>query len=642
MRNRRRRPANALWGWLGCLLIGASTVVCVNRVAADVPEYDARTFHETTAIRGASFSPDENKILFSSDASGVFNAYSISVDGGEATPLTTLTTNAVFAVSYFPEDERFLYTADEGGNELNHLFVRKLDGTDQDLTPGDNVKASFAGWNRTLTYFYAITNERDPKFFDLYHYDASTYEREMVFQNTGGYTAPTVSRDGRWLALGKRNNNADADVFLWDSQTPDAEPVNITPHDGEIDYGTMTFDPTSELLYLSSNEESEFDRVWKYDLATGERTLAAEDKWDVVAMGFSWNGRYRYVGVNADARTRVSITDLQTGKPVEMPDVKNANVSSLHFSRSEQRLAFYMSGDTSPANLYLMDLATGKQRQLTTSLNAAVQQEHLVASETIRYPSFDQLPIPALLYRPHRASASEKVPALVWVHGGPGGQCRVGYNSVLQFLTNHGFAVLAINNRGSSGYGKTFYHLDDKQHGEIDLKDVVYARKYLQGLDWVDGGKIGIIGGSYGGYLVCAALAFEPEVFDVGIDIFGVTNWVRTLESIPPWWASERDSLYAELGDPAKEGERLRRISPLFHGDRIVRPLLVIQGANDPRVLQVESDEMVAAARANGVPVQYIVFPDEGHGFRNKENRISAADAYLEFLERHLRSLQKD
>jgi dipeptidyl aminopeptidase/acylaminoacyl peptidase len=256
----------------------------------------------------------------------------------------------------------------------------------------------------------------------------------------------------------------------------------------------------------------------------------------------------------------------------------------------------------------------------------------------VRYPSFDKLEVPALLYKPHGASAAHKVPAVVWVHGGPGGQTRVGYSPDLQYLLNHGYAVLAVNNRGSSGYGKTFFHMDDRRHGEVDLKDVVYGRRYLEGLDWVEKSQVGILGGSYGGYMVCAALAFEPDAFNVGIDIFGVTNWLRTLESIPPWWASFRDSLYAELGDPKTDRERLRRISPLFHAKNIKKPLLVVQGANDPRVLKVESDEMVQAVRDNGVPVEYIVFPDEGHGFRKKENRIKAAEAYRKFLDRYLKS----
>jgi dipeptidyl aminopeptidase/acylaminoacyl peptidase len=246
-------------------------------------------------------------------------------------------------------------------------------------------------------------------------------------------------------------------------------------------------------------------------------------------------------------------------------------------------------------------------------------------------------PIPGILYKPKTASADNRVPALVLVHGGPGGQTRKGYRAFVQHLVNHGYAILGANNRGSSGYGKTFYHLDDRHHGEEDLMDIVWGRSYLESLDWVDPERIGIIGGSYGGYMTAAALAFHPEVFDVGIDIFGVTNWERTLQSIPPWWESFKESLYDEMGDPDTDAERHHRISPLFHAENIIRPLLVIQGANDPRVLQVESDELVGKVQANEVPVEYVIFDDEGHGFRNRENRITASDAYINFLDRYLK-----
>jgi dipeptidyl aminopeptidase/acylaminoacyl peptidase len=229
------------------------------------------------------------------------------------------------------------------------------------------------------------------------------------------------------------------------------------------------------------------------------------------------------------------------------------------------------------------------------------------------------------------------VPALVLVHGGPGGQTTRGYSAMVQHLVNHGYAVLGANNRGSSGYGKTFFHMDDRRHGEDDLRDIVAGRGYLESLDWVDPTRVGIIGGSYGGYMTAAALAFHPEAFDVGINIFGVTNWVRTLNSIPPWWGPAREALYDEMGDPATDAERHRRISPLFHAERVERPMLVVQGANDPRVLQVESDELVAALRANDVPVEYLVFDDEGHGFRRRDNRVAASEAYVRFLDIYLK-----
>jgi prolyl oligopeptidase len=515
--------------------------------------------------------------------------------------------------------------------------VREIDGTTRDLTPGKGLKANFAGWSGDLNAFYVLSNERDKQYFDLYRYDAAHYERQLLFKNTGGFGQIEVSRDGRHLALLKTRTNTDNDIYLWDPEHPEKEPVKITPHKGNIEHGLVTFTPDSRQLWFSSNQDSEFNRVWSHTIQTGERKLILEDKWDITSAEFSWKGHYRSVSVNADGRTVTTITDVQTGKPVKLPDFGTANVSGVVFARSENLVAFYVGEDSSPADLYVLDLRTGQHKKLTSSLSPKVKPEHLVRSTVVRYPSFDKLPIPALLYKPHGASVGNKVPAVVWVHGGPGGQSRVGYSPDLQFLLNHGYAVLAVNNRGSSGYGKTFFHMDDRRHGEVDLKDVVYGRRYLEGLDWVDGSKVGILGGSYGGYMVCAALAFEPDAFNVGIDIFGVTNWVRTLESIPAWWTSFRDSLYAELGDPKTDGERLRRISPLFHAKNIKKPLLVVQGANDPRVLKVESDEMVQAVRDNGVPVEYIVFPDEGHGFRKKENRIKAVEAYQKFLDRYLK-----
>jgi dipeptidyl aminopeptidase/acylaminoacyl peptidase len=605
--------------------------------APTVPKYDAQTFYETIAYSGASFSSDEKRILISSDSSGVFNAYSISVEGGEPQQLTDSKTSAIFAIDYFPHDDRFLFTQDEGGNELNHLLVRESDGKIRDLTPGKGLKAMFGGWSDDLKHFYVLTNERDQKFFDCYRYDVGSYERKLIFKNTGGFGQIVVSDDGRHLALFKTRTNADNDIYLASASEPDKEPVSITPHKGDVEHRIETFSPDSSVLYFGSNQDSEFNRIWRYDLKTQERKVVFEDRWDVMGLDFSWRGRYRTASVNADAQTVTKVLDTQTGKPVQLPQFAGGGVTGVAYSRSEKLAAFYVNGDTAPSELYVLDLQTGKHRKLTSSLNPKVRQDHLVNSKVVRYPAPDKLPIPALLYRPHGASPQNKAPALVWVHGGPGGQCRVGYDPVIQFLVNHGYAVLAVNNRGSSGYGKTFFHLDDRRHGDVDLKDVIAGRRYLEGLDWADGSRVGVIGGSYGGYMVCAALAFEPEAFDVGIDIFGVTNWVRTLESIPPWWTSFRDSLYAELGDPKADGERLRRNSPLFHAKNIRKPLLVIQGANDPRVLKVESDEMVQAVRDNKVPVEYVVFPDEGHGFRKKENRIKAAEAYRAFLNQHLK-----
>jgi len=313
------------------------------------------------------------------------------------------------------------------------------------------------------------------------------------------------------------------------------------------------------------------------------------------------------------------------------------DITSVSIARGEKRMAFYHNGDRSPNNLYVYEFATGQASRLTQALSPEIDAADLVDAQVVRFKSFDGMEVPNILYKPHQATPDNKAPAIVWVHGGPGGQTRKGYSALIQYLVNHGYVVLGINNRGSSGYGKTFFTADDQKHGREPLRDCVEAKKYLASLPYVDGSRIGIAGGSYGGYMTLAALAFHPNVFNAGVDIFGVSNWLRTLKSVPPYWESFRQALYQEMGDPAKHEKMLKDISPLFHAGKIKKPLLVIQGANDPRVIKPESDDIVQAVQKNKVPVEYVVFPDEGHGFTKKKNEVEAYSRMLNFLDQYLK-----
>lgn len=626
---------------------GAADAVAALR-AVDPPfrTYDAETFFATTSYRpvsGRAFSADGSKMLVSSDATGIFNAYAIDRESGEATPLTESADHTINAVSFFPGDDRILYAFDEGGNERTHVVVRELDGTTRDLTPGEETRARFAGWHESGNAFFVLTNERDPQALDLYRYEADRaggYPRTLLYENTDRHELSDVSPDGRYAAISEVVSNEHTNLFVLDLS---AEPTKtaITPADVAAERQVFTFTPDSTALVYGSNENSEFQQAMRYDLESGSHSLLVAADWDIAGVLFSNTGRYRVTYVNADAVTEVAIVDRHDGDArVELREVPRGQIGAVRFSPDDSAVSFLVNADTRPSDLFAVDLSSEDRtaRAYTDALNPVIARSHLVESEVVRYPSFDGLEIPATLYRPKQASADQPVPAVVWVHGGPGGQTRTGYRAMFQHLVNHGYAILGANNRGSSGYGKTYYHLDDRRHGEEDLRDIVAARAYLDSLDWVDGDRVAIMGGSYGGYMTAAALAFQPEAFDAGIDIFGVTNWVRTLTSIPPWWESFREALYDEMGDPAVDAERHRQISPLFHASNIVRPLLVVQGANDPRVLQVESDELVEAVRQNGVDVEYLVFDDEGHGFRKRSNRIAAQEAYLQFLDAHLKN----
>jgi dipeptidyl aminopeptidase/acylaminoacyl peptidase len=598
-------------------------------------QYTIEQFMNTVAVGGASFSPNEKEILFSSDETGIRNVYAVPVKGGKARALTTSTTDTTTtAVAYFPNDTRFLYTRDQGGNELNHLYVREKDGTERDLTPGEKLKAGFLAWSGDRKSFFVQSNERDPKFFDLYRYDAATYDRKMIYKNENGYEPELVSRDGRWIALSKPISTADNDLFVHDAEKNETR--KISEHKARAEFSAADFDPKSQWLYFRTNDGSEFTRLRRYELATGKAEDVQKAEWDIADSWFSESGRYRMTLINDDARNVLSVIDTKTGKAIALPKLPGGNINNVRFSRSDKLMAMYVDADRAPSNLYVHDFTTGKTTRLTDTLTKEVDPEDLVDAETVRFKSFDGMVIPGILYKPHQAAAGAKAPAIVLVHGGPGGQARRGYRSATQFLVNHGYVVLDINNRGSSGYGKTFYVADDRKHGREPLWDCVEAKKYLSSLPYVDGSRVAIMGGSYGGYMVAAALAFQPDVFDAGVDIFGVTNWVRTLQSIPPWWEAGRQSLYDEIGNPETELEMLKAASPVFHADKIRKPLIVVQGKNDPRVIKVESDELVAAVKKNGVPVEYLVFDDEGHGFTKKKNQIAAYGAILAFLATHL------
>jgi dipeptidyl aminopeptidase/acylaminoacyl peptidase len=602
--------------------------------AREVRQYTIEQFMDTTRIGGSSFSPDEKTILFHSNRTGIFNVYTVPITGGAPKQLTNSTRESTYAVSYFPHDTRFIYTYDRGGNENNHLYVMEIDGRERDLTPGDKVKANFLGWSHDRKSFFYSTNARDPRFFDIYEISIADFKPVLLYKDEMGYQVRDISRDKKYIVFVKPNTTVDTNMYLYNIMTKELK--LLTQHTGDINYNPQAFDADSKYLYYLTDEGSEFQYIARYNLATTKSEVVEKAPWDISYTHFSHNGKYRVVAVNEDARTKIKIYEQGSGNLVPLPQLPDGDITGVNISPSEKLVSLYLNGDRSPSDLYVYDLATKKVTRLTNSLNPEINPADLVESEVVRYKSFDGLEIPAILYRPHRASAQNKVPAIVLVHGGPGGQARTGYKAQVQFLVNHGYVVLDINNRGSSGYGKRFFTADDGKHGREPLWDCVEAKKYLASLGYVDEKKIGIMGGSYGGYMVLAALAFKPEEFAVGVDIFGVSNWVRTLQSIPPYWESFRKALYKEMGDPVTEVEKLRAISPLFHAEKIRKPLIVIQGANDPRVIKPESDEIVEAVKKNGV-VEYVVFDNEGHGFTKKANEIRANKAILEFLDRYLK-----
>ena len=626
------------------ILLSLFVAACApkNEQSAKPKQYTMTQFMDIVQISGGAFSPDEKKVLFSSKETGIFNAYEADIQSGEKKQLTSSTDNAVYAADYFPNGDRILYSADSGGNEITHLYVRTDDGNSTDLIQDKKAKATFLGWSFDKKQLYYSSNARDKKYFDLQRMQISEGPEGKIspsvvaYKNDQGLDAAAISDNDRYIALTKSITTSNSDMYLLDTQS--GKTKLLSQHDGDVNYAPQYFSHDGSKLFYLTNEGGEFTYLASYDLASGDKAKVEAAPWDIMYASISRNGKYRIVGINNDARTEVKIYEEGTGQLVQIPGLPAGDVTNVKISDSESKVLFYVSSSRSPSNLFVYDFETKGLKQLTNTMSKELDQNDLVAGETVRFKSYDGMEIPCLLYKPKGIAEGEKVPVLLWIHGGPGGQTRLNYSAVIQHLVNHGYAILAVNNRGSSGYGQSFFKADDRKHGDADLKDCVEAKKLLATLPYIDMDKVGIMGGSYGGYMTMAALAFTPDEFKVGVNLFGVTNWQRTLKSVPPWWESFRKALYVELGDPfTADSVALIAKSPLFHADKITKPFIVLQGSNDPRVLQVESDEIVAAARKNGVPVEYTIFPDEGHGFVKKENNIKASEDILKFLDKYLK-----
>jgi dipeptidyl aminopeptidase/acylaminoacyl peptidase len=604
-------------------------------------QYSIDQFFKTVSVSGnMDFSSDDSALLFSTNETGIFNVFELNLEDGSKKQITSSGSESCFSLGYVRGTKQILFSADKGGNEITHLYLLDIGkptiDSAIDLTPGEKVKVNFNGWSKDRKTLFFSSNERDPQYFDLYRMNTGDWKKEMIFKNTDGYDLTVRTKDGSIIALTKPVTTSESRLFILN--TGNGRLTEISESGKPASYNASAFSTDNKSFYYTTDEGKEFTYGVKYNIQDGSREILYETNWDVVGIYFSENMKYRLIIINEDGKLIVKITDNESGTEIKYPEIPGSNVTGLAISESEKVMALLLGNSKSPGDLYIYNFGTGKLKKMMSTMNPEINENDLVDATVVRFKSFDSLEIPAIYYKPLDASAGNKVPALIFVHGGPGGQSMLYYGPLTQYLVNHGYAILAVNNRGSSGYGKTFFRMDDRDHGGKDLMDCIYGKKWLQNQNYIDSAKIGIIGGSYGGFMTMAAMTFHPDEFKAGVNFFGVTNWIRTLKSIPPFWGSFRDALYQEMGNPfTSDSVMLYNISPLFHAREVRNPVMILQGANDPRVLKIESDEMVEAIKANNVPVEYVIFPDEGHGFVKKQNEIKADSGVLSFLNKYLR-----
>jgi dipeptidyl aminopeptidase/acylaminoacyl peptidase len=607
----------------------------------EIKQYSADQLYSNENIGGIAFNSDESKVLVNSNKTGIENLYALSISDTSMQPLTHSVKESLYGIGYLPGTESYLYSSDQGGNENDHIFLKKP-GSDSavDITPWPGSKNYMHSWTTDKKGMFLLSNRRDPKYFDIWKADTATWNFKLFYQNDSGYNPQAISKDERYIALTKDVTTDKNELYLFDRLKNSMKRIS---NDNEANWNVTAFEKGDSIMYYITNDGDEFSYLVKYNILNGTTQKIYSTNWDVAGMSLSENEKYYTLFINEDGKNKVLLFDHANNQPINFPEIKDGNVLGVIISPSEKNMLLAVGSSRSPDNLYTYNFDSKTLKQLTQTLNKQVNENDLASAEIVRYKSFDNKEIPAIYYKPLNASADNKVPAVLFIHGGPGGQSRIGFSNYIQYLVNHGYAVMAVNNRGSSGYGKTFYKLDNKDHGNGDLKDCVWAKKWLQQQDYIDTAKIAILGGSYGGCMVLCGLAFYPEEFKVGVDLYGVANWLRTLRSIPPYWESIKKALYDEMGDPnTSDSVMLKATSPLYNYQKIDKPLIVFQGLNDVRVLPIESKEIVEGVKKNGVPVEYITYANEGHGFTKKENQVTTAEKTLAFLDKYLKGNEAD
>lgn len=598
------------------------------------------------AISGLSFSPDGGKVLVAMDSDGVPNAYALPVAGGPPVQLTRSAKDPVRVIGYFPADERVLYRSGPTGDE-SHLFVRELDGKSVELTPGKTSR--FVGWISDGHAMLVEIDNRGAQSRDLYRIATDGYAQTLVkrssIRSIQALHPAAVSPDGRYLAYAETYGEVNRGIQIRDLQA--GKDRALVPGEGFAVYIPLSFSPDGKsLLVLTSLDSefrsSEFRSLMRFDPASGAKRDLLKKSWDLLDAIDSPDGRRVAVIAGEDTRSSLELYDAATLKPIALPDLPaTGEVTAAAFSHDGRELAFLASGSATPPAVWVYDLARpGAPRRLTasesTGTSGSTGAGGWIEGEVTRFKSFDGRSIAGVLYKPRQAAPDHKVPAVVWLHDGPGGQERLGFDPLVQTLVQRGYAVYAVNPRGSFGYGKTFLEIAQRQHGIGDLQDCIAAKGMLAAAGWVDSDRIAIGGAGLGGFLTLVALAFHPQEFAAGIDLFGVSNWQRVLDTVP-FGSNERTILAEEMGHV---GDRftLELWVPHDHAGEIVRPLILVQGARDPLAIPSEAADIAAAMKKNGRAVEEIVLPDTAHDFIRRDDRERVYQAVADFLDRNLKA----
>jgi dipeptidyl aminopeptidase/acylaminoacyl peptidase len=601
---------------------------------SDLPQFEQFFAHRRLSPFTA-FTPDGERVLFGSNLSGQFNLWSVSVDGGWPEQLTAFTENTARSVSV-RDDGEILLAADRDGDEFTQIYrIGLANPWPEQLTDLESVQHLMEGgnaWSPDGRRYAYSANARQPTDMEIWIAAADGGEPVPVFGEGRFAFAAGFSPDGAQLLAMDFRSNDDQSIFVVDLDSNEAR--ELTEHDGRLKFMPGPWASDGSGFYLLTNEGRDFVGLAFHDLETNARRWIEAPEREIEFIDGSADGRILAWVENDDGWARVRVRDLAADTELPEPKLPQGTISvygpGMSLSRDGARLAIVWEQPERPQELYVVDTATGDARVLTENRFAGLGSLALASPELIHYPSFDGREIPAWLYRP---ATDGPAPFVLAIHGGPEAQERPVYRPLYQFLLSRGIGVLATNVRGSTGYGTTYQKLIYHDWGGGDLEDFKHAAEWLRAQNFVEPDRLGVYGGSYGGFATLSCVTRLPEYWAGAVDIFGPSDLVTFARAVPPTW---RRFMAEWVGDPETEEDFLRERSPITYVEDTRAPLLVIQGANDPRVVQHESDQMVERLRELGRVVEYEVFEDEGHGFTRVTNELRAYSLAADWLHRHL------
>ena len=581
-----------------------------------------------------SFSPDGETVAFISNMNGIPQIWTIPREGGWPTLITSLD-DPIGSVAWSPSGKWLSFSMAPGGGMNQQIYIIRPDGSKiRLLTDGGNETNRLGNWTSDGRKLMMSSNRRLSTAMDAYLVDMENMELELISTSKGIGSFSDITTDGKYAILNRLESRGSNDLFLIETQT--GQEKIVTEHKGP---GTFfgQFSSSEREIYVGFNKNRNLVAFGKIKITEKGKPGPIEilvEKSDAELESFKLNNDATLAALiwNVSGRNELTFFDLQKNQVINNTiSLPSEIVRGIDFSKNGKWLAVELSGATTPRDIWILNTETYQFRQLTYSPHAGVDLKTLIAPRLVHFSAHDGLKLTGWLYHPQ--SSYEPGPIVLSFHGGPEGQERPRFRSDYQALLAQGISILAPNVRGSSGFGKKFVNLDNGELRFNGIKDIKSCVEYVISSGIADPQRIGIMGGSYGGYMVMAGLAYYPDLISVGANLFGVVNFETFFANTEPWMAAIST---IEYGDPVTQKDLLKSLSPIHMVDQVRAPTIVLHGANDTNVPVVEAEQVVENLKKRGVPVEYILFPDEGHGFRKTKNRIHSTTSIVNWFIKYL------